>query len=293
MSYLELLNRFYDLLQRSQVSNNAQLLYYTLLQIDNKCSWSDWFSRTNISLCGMMGISENAMKRSRAELKQMGLIDFKPSKRRGESTQYHICDLGAERKKDEGEEIKPSFCTVQTDTQMDTQSDTESEEPSFCTVQMDTQSDTQTDTKPDTQSDSINRQRQKQRQRQKTESPPISPIGRLCEFLSAYPKESNRFLTEREYAALLLTGGVTEDELVQCAQNYAQSCRILGTQKAYIKNAENFLRDFVFEQFLPGNYKKPLPQKPKNTFHNFAQSTTSYDALMQQKLKARMEADGG
>lgn len=289
MSYLDLLNRFYDLLQRSQVSNNAQLLYYTLLQIDNKCSWSDWFSRTNISLCGMMGISENAMKRSRAELKQMGLIDFKPSKRRGESTQYHICGLGAEGKKDEGKEIKPSFCTVQTDTQ----SDTEPEEPSFCTVQMDTQSDTQTDTKPDTQSDSINRQRQKQRQRQKTESPPISPIGRLCEFLSAYPKESNRFLTEREYAALLLTGGVTEDELVQCAQNYAQSCRILGTQKAYIKNAENFLRDFVFEQFLPGNYKKPLPQKPKNTFHNFAQSTTSYDALMQQKLKARMEADGG
>lgn len=287
MSYLDLLNRFYDLLQRSQVSNNAQLLYYTLLQIDNKCSWSDWFSRTNISLCGMMGISENAMKRSRAELKQMGLIDFKPSKRRGESTQYHICGLGAEGKKDEGKEIKPSFCTVQTDTE----SDTKPEELSFCTVQMDTQSDTQTDTKPDTQSDSINRQRQKQRQ--KTESPPISPIGRLCEFLSAYPKESNRFLTEREYAALLLTGGVTEDELVQCAQNYAQSCRILGTQKAYIKNAENFLRDFVFEQFLPGNYKKPLPQKPKNTFHNFAQSTTSYDALMQQKLKARMEADGG
>lgn len=112
MSYLDLLNRFYDLLQRSQVSNNAQLLYYTLLQIDNKCSWSDWFSRTNISLCGMMGISENAMKRSRAELKQMGLIDFKPSKRRGESTQYHICGLGAEGKKDEGKEIKPSFCTV-------------------------------------------------------------------------------------------------------------------------------------------------------------------------------------
>ena len=99
-------------------------------------------------------------------------------------------------------------------------------------------------------------------------------------------------MTEREYAALLLTGAVTEERLVKCAQNYADSCRILGTPREYIKNAENFLRDFVFEQYLPENYKKPVPSKSKNAFQNFTQSTISYDDLMQKKLKARMMEEG-
>ena len=137
----------------------------------------------------------------------------------------------------------------------------------------------------------LDKQKHKQKQNKK-DKPPISPIGQLGVFLSAYPKASNRFLTEREYAALLLTGAVTEERLVKCAQNYADSCRILGTPREYIKNAENFLRDFVFEQYLPENYKKPVPSKSKNAFQNFTQSTISYDDLMQKKLKARMMEEG-
>lgn len=90
----------------------------------------------------------------------------------------------------------------------------------------------------------------------------------------------------------MLTGAVTEERLVKCAQNYADSCRILGTPREYIKNAENFLRDFVFEQYLPENYEKPVPPKSKNAFQNFTQSTISYDDLMQKKLKARMMEEG-
>ena len=63
------------------------------------------------------------------------------------------------------------------------------------------------------------------------------------------------------------------------------------TQGVY-QNAENFLRDFVFEQYLPENYKKPVPPKSKNAFQNFTQSTISYDDLMQKKLKARMMEEG-
>ena len=37
-----------------------------------------------------MGISEKAFMNARAELKQLGLIDFIPSKKRGECTKYHI-----------------------------------------------------------------------------------------------------------------------------------------------------------------------------------------------------------
>ena len=105
-------------------------------------------------------------------------------------------------------------------------------------------------------------------------------------FLSAYPKNCNRYLTEREYTSLLLAGKVTEDELVSCAKNYAESCRILGTQERYIKNAENFLKEFAFEKYLPGKYAKPKDQKkPKNAFDNFDQRSTDYDAVMDEIIK--------
>lgn len=90
MGYLELLNQFYELLQQDRLTPNAQLLYYTLLQIDNKCGWAQWFKRTNVSLCGLMGMGEKALMTARNELKQRGLIDFVTSKKRGESTKYSI-----------------------------------------------------------------------------------------------------------------------------------------------------------------------------------------------------------
>lgn len=90
MNYIELLNLFYERIQCSRISNNGQLLYYTLLAINNKSSWSDWFSRTNVNISGMMSVSEKAFMNARAELKQLGLIDFIPSKKRGECTKYRI-----------------------------------------------------------------------------------------------------------------------------------------------------------------------------------------------------------
>lgn len=96
-------------------------------------------------------------------------------------------------------------------------------------------------------------------------------VQHIEEFISAYPKDCNRYLTEHEYTSLLLTGKVTESDLVLCAKNYAESCRILEKQERYIKNAENFLKEFVFEAYLPGKYKKPDSKKPKNSFSNFSQ----------------------
>ncbi len=90
MNYLELLNAFYERIQCSRVSNNGQLLYHTLLMINNKSSWSDWFSRTNVSISSLMNVSEKAFMNARAELKQIGLIDFVSSKKRGECTKYRI-----------------------------------------------------------------------------------------------------------------------------------------------------------------------------------------------------------
>lgn len=104
-------------------------------------------------------------------------------------------------------------------------------------------------------------------------------VRRFEDFLSAYPKGGNRFLAEREYVSLLLTGKITEGELILCARNYAEACKIQGTPERYIKNAENFLKDMVFENYLPGKYKRPTHQNSKNGFNNFPQREYDYEQL--------------
>ncbi len=203
-------------------------------------------------------------------MKQKGLIDFK--ERGTKATLYKLIIANSKQKsKQDSTQAERTIANSTQDSKQDS-------------TQVGKQVGVQNSTP-------LDKQKHKQKQNKK-DKPPISPIGQLGVFLSAYPKASNRFLTEREYAALLLTGAVTEERLVKCAQNYADSCRILGTPREYIKNAENFLRDFVFEQYLPENYKKPVPSKSKNAFQNFTQSTISYDDLMQKKLKARMMEEG-
>ena len=117
--------------------------------------------------------------------------------------------------------------------------------------------------------------------RQKTKD--ISPAEHFEEFLSAYPKECSRYLTETAYYDLLLAGKVSEKELVQCAVNYADWCRILGKNEQFIKNGENFLKEFVFEKYLPGNYKKPKPPA-KNSFTSFPQNDYDFDQLEKEIL---------
>lgn len=109
---------------------------------------------------------------------------------------------------------------------------------------------------------------------------------RLIEdFISAYPKDCNRHLTEVAYCDLIMDGVETEENLLACAKNYAEDCRILETNERYIKNAENFLKEFVFEKYLPGKYKKPAPKKSKNSFNNFEQREYDFDELERKLLK--------
>lgn len=116
---------------------------------------------------------------------------------------------------------------------------------------------------------------------------------RIEDFISAYPKECNRFLTEHEYASLLLTGKITEDELVQCAANYAESCKIKETPGRYIKNADNFLKDMTFEQYLPGKFKKPTRKNKKNSFNNFPQRECDTRELEKKLLSGNPENQRG
>lgn len=271
MNYLTIINAFWDWATTNPLSTGQVSLYFALLHVCNKSNWTEWFQAPNQVLSVLTGLSRSGILKARNELKQKGLIDFK--ERGTKATLYKLIIIANSKQKS-------------------TQDSTQAERTIANSTQDSKQDSTQVGKQVGVQNSTpLDKQKHKQKQNKK-DKPPISPIGQLGVFLSAYPKASNRFLTEREYAALLLTGAVTEERLVKCAQNYADSCRILGTPREYIKNAENFLRDFVFEQYLPENYKKPVPPKSKNAFQNFTQSTISYDDLMQKKLKARMMEEG-
>ena len=90
MTYIEKLNEFYVFCEEHTVSANAQLLFHTLLMINNRCAWTPVFRRTNENLCGMLGIGKTALTNAKNELKQYGLIDFRSSRKRGTCTEYSI-----------------------------------------------------------------------------------------------------------------------------------------------------------------------------------------------------------
>ena len=105
-------------------------------------------------------------------------------------------------------------------------------------------------------------------------------LRQIEDFISAYPKDCNRYLTETAYCDLVKSGVETEDDLVSCAKNYAEACRILETPDRYIKKSENFLKDMEFEKYLPGKYKRPEQNKQnKNAFCNFEQHDYDFDAI--------------
>lgn len=253
MNYIDLLNRFYDLLQCSQVSNNAQLLYYTLLQINNKCSWSDWFSRTNVSLSGLMGISENAMKRARAELKQLGLIDFVPSKKRGECTQYRILYLtnGYPNGHQSG---YPNGC--------------------------------KTDTKPDTQTDSINKHKQKLKQKSVSDDTPEK-----CALNSLSGEVLEAFRGYMDYRKSI--GAAMTDRAVQLAISKLNELAPgnPSVQVAIINQSVLNGWKGLFALKDMGE-KSPQKGGKSNTFHNFHQREVDYDALLAARMQQE-GTDGG
>ena len=263
MNYISIINSFWDAATLNPLSTGQVSLYFALLHVCNRNRWSEWFQAPNQVLSMLTGLSRSGILKARDELKKRGMIDFE-----GHGTKATTYKIMSDSKQDSTQN------SVQDSMQVDV-----------------TMSNSKQDSMQDSMqnSDTLYKHKYKQKQKTKTETktktdrPPISPIQRFEDFLSEYPKDSNRFLTEHEYATLMLMEKVTEDDLVQSAKNYAEACRLEGKPEKYIKNAENFLRELVFDQYLPGKYKKPAPQKPvqkaKNKFVDFPQREYYYDKL--------------
>lgn len=77
MNYIEQIKGFWRSHDVETFPTNVIALYFYLLEVNNKTSWSVSFKRNNSKICADLGISYPTLNNSRNRLKQSGIIDFK------------------------------------------------------------------------------------------------------------------------------------------------------------------------------------------------------------------------
>lgn len=80
-------------------------------------------------------------------------------------------------------------------------------------------------------------------------------VERFDDFWMEYPNRQRRYLAEAAYCHLILSGSVTEDELVAAAKNYAAHIKEAGGMM-YLPN--NFLEKCVYEDYLEPEQTEPV-----------------------------------
>lgn len=247
MKYIDRINSFWDYATMNPLSTGQVSLYFALLHICNRSYWTEWFQAPNQVLSILTGLSRSGILKARNELKQRNLIDFKERGTKG--TLYKLMVLD----------------NVQDDAIANSTQDS---------VQNSMRNGVQDSTQAIY---SIYNNIHNKDKRQKTEDKrqiSLPSIGHFEEFWSAYPKRQRRSLTEKAYCDLVMSKTVTEESLVKSAENYAEYIKIKGVRgnldMCYLPN--NFLKDRVFEDFLPENYQKPECTGVSNSATNLTQS---------------------
>lgn len=248
MKYISEIKAFYDRLELNPLPSPAIALWHALMSIANKTGWQQEFTVAVSVLMLKSGLNAQAIKRARNRLEQDGYITWK-SRGGNQSASYHINSLVVQNDIENVPQFVPQSVPQSV--------------PQFVP-----------------QSVPINRHRL-----DKTIITPISPLQKFEEFYSAYPLDINRSAAERAYASVMKDGIFSEDDLVIAAKNYSEYCKITSTDKMY--HANNFLSKAVFEDFLPGKYKKPTPSKKENASNQFKQHDYNFDSLEKELLKIR------
>lgn len=115
-------------------------------------------------------------------------------------------------------------------------------------------------------------------------------VQHFDEFWSAYPLKKNMIKARGEYAYVLnTTAGLTEDMLISAAKNYAEACRLNGTNEQYMNYPNNWLKESVWMDYLPENYKRPKKEGDRKVINNnFQNREYDYD-----DLESRLLGSGG
>lgn len=101
MNYIQQANAFHSYrLYEERLSAGQIALYLSLMEINNKTNWRDYFQVANSTLEQLTGLSKPGVVKARNKLKQLELIDFKPNGQ--QATSYHLRKLYGD------ESIRPS-----------------------------------------------------------------------------------------------------------------------------------------------------------------------------------------
>lgn len=91
MELYSLTEAFYSRLVINPMSAGQIALWHALVRISNKSGWAEWITVAGCTLGQHTGLSSAGIKKARNELKQRGLIDFKPQGTK--ATRYHVVDI--------------------------------------------------------------------------------------------------------------------------------------------------------------------------------------------------------
>ncbi|MFW9970265.1 MAG: hypothetical protein ACFFDF_08705 [Candidatus Odinarchaeota archaeon] len=89
MNYIKQLNAFYDWRLLNDLSGKEQVLYLTLLHLNNKCGWKNEFNAPNRTLELLCSVDRSALNKLRNNLMQTGLIEYKKG-RKGKAGLYKL-----------------------------------------------------------------------------------------------------------------------------------------------------------------------------------------------------------
>lgn len=258
MNYITTINHFWNLATINPLSTGQVALFFALLHLNNNSHWTEWFQAPNQVLSVLTGMSRSGILKARNELKQRGYIDFR--ERGTKATLYKLAIANSTQESVQDSKQKG----VQIGKQVGVQ---DSEQAIYKEIDKD---------------------------KNKEKTPLMPPVALLEEFLTVYPCSGNRYLTETAYVDCLLTNQVTEEQLVECARNYAERCRILDTAEQYIKKPENFLRDMEYCQYLPGAYvcpEKSSGSRKGKGFGDFRQNEYDFENLERELLENKGELE--
>lgn len=96
MTYIDLINRFWQRFEEEEISRTEMALYFYLLNVCNKRRWQSKFSLTNKNIMVNLNISENTLAKSRDRLVELDLIKCEKGERNGFSPRYTIVGVEEE-----------------------------------------------------------------------------------------------------------------------------------------------------------------------------------------------------
>ncbi len=113
MNYLKEINAFHDEVELNEVSASASLLWYVLMQFNNKTGWKEEFTVPTAAVLVKSAMSEKMFLRARKELAEKGYLSFRSGSRHSSPSYTMISCVkeagGADKREDSREGVEGDF----------------------------------------------------------------------------------------------------------------------------------------------------------------------------------------